>query len=117
MVEALPVDRLRASPRLVVHSAPILVVRPQGLTLPMAKAKGIHSSTTRAWHARSYSVSLYVSLVRATFGRAPPYVDSETGAPHDGEPVPRNGSVPRLVFAKGRYSLIRLMFYMGTFTP
>ena len=25
--------------------------------------------------------------------------------------------MPRLVFAKGRYSLIRLMFYMGTFTP
>ena len=92
-------------------------VDPARLTLPMAKAKGIHSSTTRAWHARSYSVSLYVSLMRATFGRAPPYVDSETGAPHDGEPVQRNGSVPRLVFAKGRYSLIRLMFYMGTFTP
>ena len=46
-----------------------------------------------------------------------PTLTQKLGRLTNGEPVPRNGSVPRLVFAKGRYSLIRLMFYRGTFTP
>ena len=80
------------------------------LDTPTPEGCGILSSTITAWHARSDTISLSVPPVRATFGRAPPYVSAVPG-------VSRRArwKVPRWVLARA-CSLVRLMFYGGAFS-